>query len=382
MRGGRHKIIHIIKENVYSLQRQYATMDKDESMKGAIIMALRVEDFGMTAQGEKTRLYIFTNEKNTEMAVSDYGATWANQIVLDKEGNPCDVVLGYDDVSGYAAGTCFFGAVVGRSANRIGNAAFTIDGKEYHLTKNDNKNNLHSGPDFYSNRMWTVEETGENYIKLSLNSPDGDQGYPGNLAITVTYTLTDDNEVQIEYQAVPDQDTIVNLTNHSYFNLSGHASGTILDQSVWLDADAFTAADEESIPTGELVDVTGTPMDFRKAKAVGRDIEESYQALIFGQGYDHNWALNNNGGYARIASLTSEVSGIQMEVYTDLPGVQFYTGNFITDEVGKNGAHYHKRQGLCFETQYFPDAANKKQFASPICKAGESYITKTTYKFL
>jgi len=340
-----------------------------------------MEAFGNTAEGEAAKLYIFTNSRNTEMAVSDYGATLVRVMVQDQNGDPCDVVLGYDDAAGYENGGYFFGAVVGRNANRIGTASFAINGTQYQLTENDNGNNLHSGPDFYSKRMWQVEDTTENSVTLSLFSPDGDQGYPGNVTVGVTYTLTEENEVQIEYRGIPDADTILNMTNHSYFNLNGHASGTILAQEIMIDAEAFTNADQESIPTGEIVSVAGTPMDFNAAKAVGRDIEADFEALKLGCGYDHNWVLGNEGKYARVAQMTSESTGIKMDVCTDLPGIQLYTGNFITDERGKNDVHYRRRQGLCFETQYFPDAIHKSNFASPVCGAGETYYTKTSYRF-
>lgn len=221
---------------------------------------------------------------------------------------------------------------------------------------------------------------GEQYYVLPAQ-PGRRPGYPGALDIDVTYTLTDDNEVRIDYYGVPDEDTVVNLTNHSYFNLAGHASGDVLEQEIWLDADAFTRADEASIPTGEIVPVEGTPMDFRVKKAIGRDIEMDYEALNFGNGYDHNWVLNHHGAFAKVAELSSDVSGITMEVYTDLPGVQIYTANFVDNEIGKHGAIYGRRQGVCFETQYFPDAVNHANFPSSICKAGEEYRTTTIYKF-
>lgn len=221
--------------------------------------------------------------------------------------------------------------------------------------------------------------TEQHYI--SLHSPDGDQGYPGTLDIDVTYTLTEDNAVRIDYYGVPDKDTIVNLTNHSYFNLAGHASGDVLDQEVWMNSDEFTRADETSIPTGEIVSVEGTPMDFRVKKAIGRDIGEDYEALNFGNGYDHNWVLKNNGKLEKVAEMSSDVSGITMEVYTDLPGLQIYTANFVEHEAGKNGVIYERRQAACFETQYFPDAVNHASFPSSICKAGEEYRTTTIYKF-
>lgn len=213
-----------------------------------------------------------------------------------------------------------------------------------------------------------------------LSSPDGDQGFPGAADIRVTYTLTQENEVKIHYHAVPEADTLLNLTNHSYFNLSGHASGLALDQEVTINADAYTEADAQSIPTGNVIPVEGTPMDFRKAKTVGQEIESDYEALIFGQGYDHNWVLNGSG-YRQAASMYSEKTGIEMKVYTDLPGMQFYTGNFIAEEAGKEGAVYKKRQAVCFESQYFPDAVHKEQFAGPVVRAGEVYDTTTVYQF-
>ena len=344
---------------------------------------MKQRSFGKNSKGEAATLYTFENKNGVVMEVSDFGATLYSLLVPDKERNLCDVVLGYDDPLGYEgpAGT-FFGATVGRNANRICKGKYTLNGKEYQLDTNNNGNNLHSGLDFYSFRIWNVKETTENSITFSLHSPDGDQGYPGALDMDVTYTLTEDNAVQIDYYGVPDQDTIVNMTNHSYFNLNGHASGNVLDQEVWVDADSFTRADETSIPTGEIVPVEGTPMDFRVKKTVGRDIEESYEALVFGKGYDHNWCLNNQGKFAKVAEMSSELSGITMEVYTDLPGVQIYTGNYIFAETGKGGVIYKQRQGMCFETQYYPDAINHDKFPSPVCKAGEVYQTRTTYKFV
>lgn len=317
------------------------------------------------------------------MEVSDFGATLVCLLIPDKDGKLLDVVLGYDNPKQYeGTSRTFMGATVGRNANRIGNASFVLNGKEYKLDKNDGENNLHSGLDFQSFRIWEVKETTENSIVFALNSPDGDQGYPGEVNVEVKYTLTDDNSVEIEYLAVPEDETIINYTNHSYFNLNGHASGDVLDHEVWLDAEAFTRADAASIPTGEITPVEGTPMDFRTAKTIGRDINEEYEAIIFGAGYDHNWCLNNNGKFAKVAELYSDVSGIRMEVYTDLPGVQMYTGNFINNELGKEGVVYQRCQGVCFETQYYPDAINHDNFQSPVFKKGEKYNTKTVYKFV
>ena len=337
-------------------------------------------DFGTTAKGERAALYTMKNQNGMEIAVTDYGAILVKVLVPDKDGKLKDVVLGYDDVRGYERGTLYFGATVGRVANRIGGGGFELNGKTYTLTKNDNQNTLHGGTDYYDKRMWKVEEADDGRISLMLHSSDGDQGFPGEVDIRVTYTLTGDNEVKIHYHAVPGKDTLLNLTNHSYFNLSGHDSGTILDQEVMIRSDVFTRADEESIPTGELVPVEGTPMDFCMGKPIGRDIQADYEALNFGQGYDHNWVINGRG-YRQAASMYSRQSGIEMKVYTDLPGMQFYTGNFIEREKGKEGAVYGKRQGACFETQYFPDAVHKEQFEGPVIKAQEAYDTTTVYQF-
>lgn len=338
--------------------------------------------YGMNEDGKEGTVYILENQNGMKVELLDFGATIVKMEVPDKGGNPIDVVLGYDDVEGYETGTVFLGAPVGRSANRIGNASFELNGVTYSLAANNEKNNLHSGLDFYHLRFWDVKDVSENKIVFTLFSPDGDQGYPGNVSIEITYTLTEENELKIEYHAEPDADTIINLTNHSYFNLDGHASGSILDHSIQLDSDFYTQADAESIPTGDLIDVTGTPMDFRTGRVIGKDIDSTYEATQLAGGYDHNWALKTNGSYGLIGSLTSAISGIKMEVYTDLPGVQVYTGNFINQVHGKSGVVYAKRAGVCFETQYFPDAIHHPSFESPVIKAGNKYHTVTSYKFM
>lgn len=336
--------------------------------------------FGKTSAGEEAYLYELKNGNGMSVLVSDYGATIVGIIVPDGKGGKKDVVLGYDDVSGYEAGTCFFGGVIGRVANRIGGAQFELGGKTYCLAKNDHGNTLHSGVPFTSQRIWNVAEIKESGITLSLYSPDMDQGYPGNVELKVTYHLTEENELVIRYAGVPDRDTLLNLTNHSYFNLAGHDSGDILSQEVVICADAFTRADVESIPTGEIVPVEGTPMDFRTPKEIGQEIEADYEALRFGEGYDHNYVLNG-AGMRKVAAMSAKETKISMEVYTDLPGMQFYTANFVDGEKGKEGAVYGKRSGACFETQYFPDAVHKENFASPIVRGGEEYHTTTVYKF-
>lgn len=344
-------------------------------------MSCKKTEFGKIRSGEVTYLYTFENASGMQMRVTDYGAGLVSVIVKDRQGVSRDVVLGYDEASGYEGDeSVFLGAVVGRNANRIGGASVKIDGNVYELVKNDNGNNLHSGPDLFMKRLWKTEEIKENGITFSLFSPHMDQGYPGNVTIYVTYTLTEENEVQIEYKAAPDMDTILNLTNHSYFNMDGQDSGSILEQEVWIGADSYTDADAESIPTGEIIKVEGTPMDFRTLKTVGRDIGSDYQAIRYGGGYDHNYVLDGEG-YRLVAGMESKKTGIRMSVYTDLPGIQFYTGNFLNGQKGKGGFAYQKRSGACFETQYFPDAVHHDNFAGAICKKGSTYHTKTSYRF-
>ena len=342
---------------------------------------MKVTDFGATVKGDETKLYTLTNKNGMEIAVSDYGATLVQVIVPDKEGKPCDVVLGYDEAAGYEEGDLFFGAIVGRSANRIGGASFELNGVTYQLEKNDNGNNLHSGMDFYNQRMWKVKETADDHITFELDSPDGDQGYPGAVHIEVTYTLTEDNAVKIAYHAVPDADTLINMTNHSYFNMDGHDSGDVLSQKVWIDADQFTPSDSTLIPTGEYRDVTGTPFDFRTEKTIGQDIHADDEQIKNGGGYDHNYVLKTDGKFAKVASMTGAKSGIVMDVYTDMPGMQVYTANGTTIECGKNKSSYKPFCGACFETQFFPDSIHHENFKSCVLKANTKFTTVTEYRF-
>lgn len=342
---------------------------------------IKIDTFGAVKDGRKAKAYTLTNDAGMSAQFSDYGATLVRLLVPDKEGGFRDVVLGYSDAAGYEAGTESIGATVGRNANRIAGASFELNGVTYKLTANQFGNNLHSGNDFYNKRFWKVEEAADDHITFLLHSPDGDQGYPGTLDMKLTCALTEENEVRFTYDAVPDQDTIINMTNHSYFNLNGHDSGDILSHRVTVDADAFTMADEQSIPTGEIVDVTDTPMDFRKGRVIGEDIDAPYEALRLGKGYDHNWVLKNKGKFAKVAEAAGDASGIVMEVYTDLPGLQIYTGNFLNQEPGKDGAVYPHRAAVCFETQYFPDAIHHDNFPGPVCKAGQACHTVTAYRF-
>lgn len=350
-------------------------------------MAWQKDVFGTTPDGKTASRYTLTNENGVSASFTDLGGIWLTMLVPDRDGALADVVLTYDTVEKCLNYPGHLGEIVGRNANRIGGASFVLNGVTYPLAVNSGtKNNLHSGPDYYRNRLWgaEVEESSlGTRITFSLFSPDGDQGYPGNADILVSYTLTPDNSLQIDYRMTADADTIANLTHHAYFNLAGHDHNSIIDQLVWIDADRYTIADEESIPTGELVPVKGTPMDFTVMKPIGRDINEAYEALMFGGGYDHNWALNHPEGEISLAAkAVDEASGRMMEVYTDLPGIQFYTANSLAGEKeAKDGVCYGPRSGYCFETQYFPDAINKPEFASPVLKAGDEYRTTTVYKF-
>lgn len=349
-------------------------------------MAINVERFGETPDGIQVDLYTLTNENGVSASFTNLGGTWVSMIVPDQNNTMADVVLGYDTVEHYLQNPPHFGAVIGRNANRIGGASFSLNGTVYSLTANNGPNNLHSGLEYYRTRIWDVELGEDNSgsrVSFSLFSPDGDQGFPGNLDVTVSYTLTPDNEVMIEYEMISDADTIANFTNHAYFNLAGHDQGNISHHQVWIDADFFTPANEFSVPYGNLASVKGTPMDFTAMKEIGRDIDADFDQLVMANGYDHNWVLNHKPGELELCAKVYEpVSGRKMEVYTDLPGMQFYTANGLESPFsGKGGAVYSPRSAYCFETQYYPDSANQPQFPSPVIKAGKEYRTVTIYRF-
>ncbi len=342
--------------------------------------------FDHMADGREVTQYTLVNKHGVSASFIDLGGIWTGMVVPGRDGQMADVVLGYDNAEACLKSGGHLGELVGRNANRIAGAKFTLNGVTYELLANNGPNNLHSGNDFYRDRIWAaevIEGENETAVAFSLDSPDGDQGYPGNMSITVTYTLTDENELKLRYQAECDQDTICNFTNHAYFNLAGHDSGSAMDQLAWIDADVITAADEVSIPTGEMRSVKGTPMDFTEKKPIGRDIDADYDQLNYAGGYDHNWVLNHEPGVLALSARAwDEKSGRWMEVYTDLPGIQFYAGNGLNSgAAAKGGVYYKKREGYCFETQYYPDAVNKPEFPSPILKKGEKYDTTTIYKF-
>ena len=336
--------------------------------------------FGKTKDGREAALYIIKNSKGMEAAVTNYGAALVELKVPDKAGSFRDVVVGYDQVNGYEKNGGSVGGTVGRFANRIGKGHFTIDGIEYQLTTNNGPNTLHGGRDFYIRRHWDLEKEEDHSVTFCLHSQDGDQGFPGNADISVTYTVTEDQELKIDYTARSDADTPLNLTNHSYFNAAGHDSGSVLNQLVLVEADEYTETDELSLPTGRLIQVDGTPMDFRTPKALGRDIEEDYDALAYGSGYDHNYVIRGQG-FRKAAELYCPDSGILMTVKTDLPGLQLYSANHLGPVEGKGGVIYKPRHAVCFETQYYPDAINKENFPGGLLKAGQEFASTTVYAF-
>ncbi len=349
-------------------------------------MGVSVRTFGQLSTGEEVKIYRLSTESGAYAEVIDYGAILVTLFVKDKEGNLRDVVLGYDNVRSYEENPCFFGAVIGRNGNRIANAKFEISGKEYLLNSNENENNLHSGPDGFEKKLWKAKELiqEENAVIFERESKDGENGFPGNMTVTVKYSFNEEQHLVISYGGVSDQDTIANFTNHSYFNLDGEGAGSILDQKLQILADLYTpVVDSHAIPTGEYASVKGTPMDYTDYKSIGQDIQADFEQLHFTGGFDHNYVIKDytSGMQRVIANAFSEKSGIAMTVRSDCPCVQLYAGNFIGEQAGKNGHTYHNRDGFCLETQVEPNAANQENFHSPILKRGETYSSETSYSF-
>jgi aldose 1-epimerase len=348
-------------------------------ISGCISSQVCVSDF------DSVREFALENSNGMKVRLTNYGAIVTAIEVPDRTGQFADVALGHSSLEGYvnAVDRPYFGSVVGRYGNRIANGKFMLNGKEYKLAKNNGENHLHGGLMGFDKVIWNAKVTGKNAVQFSYLAKDGEEGYPGNLSVKVTYTLTEDNELRIDYLAVTDKATPVNLTNHSYFNLAGEGSPTILDHQLMIAADAFTPVDQGLIPTGELRPVTGTPFDFRKAKAIGRDVGMKDQQLEYGLGYDHNWVLHKGkGGLTLAATLYEPKSGRFMEVFTEEPGIQFYCGNFLDGRLhGKSGKVYAYRSGLCLETQHYPDSPNQPGFPSTILNPGKEYKTATIYKF-
>lgn len=341
--------------------------------------------FGKTKGGIEVKSYTLVNKNNMEVKIITYGGAIAEIKVPDREGNFDDIVLGYDTLEGYESGKKFHGALIGRCANRIKDSRFNINNKIYIVEANDGLNHLHGGSFGFDKVVWDAEilNNEKNVLKLSYLSKDMEAGYPGNLKVNVYYHLTEDNSIRIEYSAISDKDTVVNLTNHSYFNLRGHDSGDILEQKLMINADTFTLNDKYSIPTGEVKIVENTPMNFKELKAIGKNIDDLDEQIEFGQGYDHNWMLNSNGDLNILsARLVDELSGRVMEMYTTNVGVQFYSGNFLDGkEIGKENTTYKRRSGICLETQFVPNAINDINFESTLLRANDEYKHTTIYKF-
>jgi aldose 1-epimerase len=349
---------------------------------------IEVSDFGKTSDGASVSRYVLTNRQGVEAVVITYGATLVSLKVPDRAGKSADVVLGYDTLEGYEQGKSYFGGTIGRYGNRIAHGEFTLDGTTFHLPKNDGPNSLHGGTVGFNKRIWAGVDRSRadaEVLELSYTSAAGEEGYPGTLKVKVTYTLpAEANELRIDYTATTDKDTVINLTNHSYFNLSGDASREIVDHQLLLRAQQFTPVDATLIPTGELRAVRGTPFDFTKPAAIGERIHQDDEQLKFGKGYDHNWALERTKkvGLELAAEVLEPTSGRVLEVLTTEPGIQFYSGNFLDGTAkGKGGQLYAHRTGLCLETQHFPDSPNHPGFPSTVLKPGETYRSSTVLRF-
>ena len=354
-----------------------------QEMRGTI----QKTSFGKTVGGEAIDLYSLANKKGMEVSITNFGATVVALRVPDRVGKAADVVLGYDTLRGYENGKAYFGATVGRYANRIAGGKFLIDGKTYTLPKNDGPNTLHGGIIGFNKKVWKAREIPSNdsaALEFTYVSADGEEGFPGNLSVKVVFTLpADRNELKIEYTATTDKDTVLNLTNHSYFNLAGEGHGDILNHVLTLHAKQYTPVDKTLIPTGELRDVRGTPLDFTTATVIGKRINDNYEQLVVGKGYDHNWVLapDSEKSLTSAAEAYDPESGRTLEVLTTQPGVQFYSGNFLDGSLGKGGKPYPQRSAFCLETQHFPDSPNHPNFPSTLLKPGSLFQSQTIFRF-
>jgi aldose 1-epimerase len=344
--------------------------------------------YGTTADGKAVAEYTLTNASGAEVKIITYGGIITSLRVPDRNGNFDNIVLGFNKLSDYETKNPYFGALIGRYGNRIANATFTLDGTDYTLAANNGVNSLHGGNKGFDKVVWAANEVpgdADVGLELSYLSPDAEEGYPGNLSVTVVYTLTADNSIKIDYTATTDKATVVNLTHHSYFNLGGNGSGPIYNEILQINADQYTPVDATLIPTGELADVTGTPFDFREPKTIGAGIRSGDEQVVLGRGYDHNFVLNRADitSLEKAAYLYDPATGRGMEVWTTEPGLQFYTGNFLDGTlVGSSGGMYRQGEGLCLETQHFPDSPNQADFPSTELKPEDTYHTMTVYKFI
>ncbi len=348
-------------------------------------MSIAVAPYGLTKSGTPVNLYRLRNGGGMEVEITNYGATVTSIKVPDRDGKVEDVALGYDTLAGWEKGTSYFGAIVGRYGNRLAKGRFTLDGHSYQVPVNNGPNSLHGGKVGFHQHVWAAETIADEAggrvgVKFTYVSKAGDQGYPGTLTAEVTYTLDQKNELEIDYRLTTDAPTVVNVTNHTYFNLAGEGKGTILDHQIQIKADRYTVTDANLIPTGQLPAVAGTPMDFRKSMPIGSRIDDKFQPLVDAGGYDHNYVLDGSG-FRKVVEVCEPGSGRVLEVLTTEPGVQFYSGNFLANEPGKNGHIYVHRGGFCLETQHFPDSPNHPNFPSTVLRPGETYTSKTVYRF-
>lgn len=339
--------------------------------------------FETTVDGKAVKLYVLKNKAGMEVCATNYGGRIVSVTVPDRNNQWRDVVLGHDSIADYIHIDGNFGALIGRYGNRINQGRFTLDGVEYQLPQNNYGHCLHGGPKGFHHSVWNATQPNDTTLELTLHSSDGEAGFPGNLDVKVVYTLTSDNALRLQYTATTDKPTVVNLTNHSYFNLSGNAANDVLNDTVQFDADAFTPIDSTFMTWGEIRPVEGTPFDFRAGKTVGQDIEADDEQLKNGLGYDHNMVLNTGGDLSKVACRISDpTSGIVLRVYTTEPGIQFYTGNFLDGKVkGKGGIAYPRRGAICVETQHFPDSPNQPNYPSVVLRPGETYSSTCIYKF-
>lgn len=344
--------------------------------------SMQKEFFGMTPDGKEVHRFVMKNDNGVEVHVINYGAIITHLRTPDKNGKLEDIVLGYDNLDGYLAESPYFGAIVGRYGNRIANGKFTLDGTEYTLVQNNNGQHLHGGTKGFDKVFWNITPISDQKLELKYRSADMEEGYPGNLDVTVIYHLTDENALEIDYSAVTDKKTVVNLTQHTYFNLTGDGKRDILDHVLTIYADRFVPVGETLIPEGNLEPVKNTPFDFTQPTPVGQRINDDHRQLKIAGGYDHCWVLNGQDSLKTAASLYEPSSGRYVEVLTTEPGIQFYSGNFLTGSItGKGGVKYNHRFGLCLETEHFPDSPNQPDFPSVVLNPGETYQTKTIYRF-
>ena len=355
------------------------------SIKDSVIYGKLPADssFEKTINGKQTHLFVLKNKNGMEAAITNYGARLVSLLVPDRAGKMLDVVVGCSSIEGYVkAGSSYYGATIGRYGNRIAKGHFNLDGKDYSLFINNRPNSLHGGKEGFDRKVWDAKKIDGQTLELTYVSKDMEEGYPGTLSVKVVYKLTNNNAVRISYEATTDKITVVNLTNHSYFNLNGEGNGTILNHTVQLDADNYTPVDATLIPTGKIVTVKGTPFDFTVATTIGAHINDNNEQIEKGRGYDHNFVLNKHGFTTPVAIVKGDKTGIVMKVYTDEPGIQFYSGNFMGGfNTMKYGEKDQRRTGFAMETQHFPDSPNQPQFPATILKPGQTYKTQTMYKF-